>query len=179
MEESSDLESVLHPSLRRTAFEIAISHGVCGEETMQRMFAGRRAVPGLYVRALAGLSTNIKARKTAWEWTKNNWATLQERYLGNMGMLGFFAKIPVNRMADPAVLKDLEDFFADKYTKDHERDLEQAKETLRIRSKWAVRDGAALQVWLIERGTEMMWFHTSKASRFTFFYRSLAASTCK
>ncbi|KAF8960586.1 hypothetical protein BGZ46_001541 [Entomortierella lignicola] len=186
MEDGADQDTVLHPSTRKTTFEIAISHGgaaefeqvlkyykttpkqdqqsmclialgcsVHGEDLIQRMFEFAmsddvRSQDFMYV--LAGLSTNINARNAAWTWLKGNWSTLQERFTGNMSMLGFCVKIPVNKMADPAVLKDLEDFFADKDTKDFERDLEQAKEGLRIRSKWVARDGKALESWLVEQG---------------------------
>ncbi|KAF9110464.1 hypothetical protein BGX27_006311 [Mortierella sp. AM989] len=186
MEDGADQDAVLHPSTRKTTFEIAMLHGgavefeqvlkyykttpkqdqqsmclmalgsaVHGEDLIQRMFEFAltdevRSQDFMYV--LAGLSMNIKARNAAWLWIKSNWTLLSERYTGNMGMLGFCVKIPVNKMADPAVLKDLEDFFVDKDTKDFERDLEQAKEGLRIRSKWVARDGSALESWLIEQG---------------------------
>ncbi|KAI1297726.1 hypothetical protein EDD11_007006 [Mortierella claussenii] len=186
MEDGADQDSVLHPSTRRTTFEIAISHGgikefeqvlkyykttpkqdqqsVClmalgsavhGQDLIQRMFEFAlseevRSQDFMYV--LAGLAMNIKARHSAWAWIKSNWTLLQERYTGNMGMLGFCVKIPINKMADPEVLKDLEEFFKDKDVKDFERDLEQAKEGLRIRSKWVARDGGALESWLVEQG---------------------------
>ncbi|KAF9908821.1 hypothetical protein BX616_011369 [Lobosporangium transversale] len=186
MEDGADQDKVLHPSTRRTTFEIAIAHGVVkefdqvlqyfrttpkqdqqslclaalgtavhGKEQIERMFKFAlseevRAQDFMYV--LAGLSMNIQARLSAWEWIKGNWATLQERYTGNMGMLGFCVKIPINKMADPSLLTDLEEFFKDKDTRDFERDLEQAKEGLRIRSKWVARDGAALESWLVAQG---------------------------
>ncbi|KAF9432109.1 hypothetical protein BGZ76_011252 [Entomortierella beljakovae] len=186
VEDGADQDAVLHPSVRKTAFEVAIAHGgadefeqvlkfykttpkqdqqcmclmalgsaVHGEENIQRMFEFAlsddvRSQDFMYV--LAGLSMNINARHAAWTWTKNNWKLLQDRYTGNMGMLGFCVKIPISRMADAAILKDLEEFFADKDTKDFERDLEQAKEGLRIRTNWVIRDGKTLESWLIEQG---------------------------
>ncbi|KAF9189711.1 hypothetical protein BGZ51_009352 [Haplosporangium sp. Z 767] len=184
--ESANQESILHPSLRRTVFEIAISRGgvkefeqvlhyykttpkqdqqamclaamggaVHEEELIQRMFEFAlskdvRTQDFMYV--LSGFSLNIQARQQAWTWIKRHWTILQERYEGNMGMLGFCVKIPVNKMADSEVLADLEEFFKTKDTKDFERDLGQAKEGLRIRSKWVARDGAALEAWLAEQG---------------------------
>ncbi|KAF9354276.1 hypothetical protein BGX26_007906 [Mortierella sp. AD094] len=134
---------------------MALGAAVHGEDLIRRMFEFSlsddvRSQDFMYI--LAGLSINIKARNAAWIWIKNNWPTIQERYTGNMGMLGFCVKIPINKMADPAVLEDLENFFADKDTKDFDRDLEQAKEGLRIRSKWVARDGKALESWLVDQG---------------------------
>ncbi|KAF9908846.1 hypothetical protein EC991_009365 [Linnemannia zychae] len=186
MEEGSDQTKALHPTIRKTAFEVAMSHGgvkefeqvmhyykttpkqdqqvmalvaigcaVHGKELIQRVFEfalSDDVRPQDFPYLLSGLSTNIAARHAAWDWIKANWQTIVDRYTGNMGMLGYCIKIPINRMADPAVLKDLEEFFVDKDTKDFERDLEQAKEGLRIRSKWVARDGAALESWLVEQG---------------------------
>ncbi|KAF9559183.1 hypothetical protein EC968_006724 [Mortierella alpina] len=186
MEEGADQDAVLHPSTRKTVFEVALTHGgvkefeqvmkyyktspkqdqqvmclmamgstVHGEELIQRMFEFAlsdevRSQDLVYV--LAGLALNIKARHAAWAWIKSNWAMLHSRYEGNLGMLGYCVKIPVSKMADAAVLKDLEEFFEDKDTKDFERDLEQAKEGLRIKSKWVARDGANLEAWLVQQG---------------------------
>lgn len=186
MEEGADQDTVLHPSTRRTAFEIALTRGgvkefdqilnyyrttpkqdqqsmtlvalgaaVHGQEMIQRVFefalsSEVRSQDIAYV--LSGLSMNIGARQAAWDWIKSNWTTLHERFTGSMGMLGFCVKIPVSRMADEAVLNDLTDFFADKDVKEFDRDLEQAKEGLRIRSKWVERDGPSLEAWLVENG---------------------------
>ncbi|KAF9928204.1 hypothetical protein FBU30_002547 [Linnemannia zychae] len=186
MEEGADHAKALHPTVRKTAFEIAIAYGgvkefeqvlhyykttpkqdqqvmclyaigyaVHGKEQIQRVFEfalSDDVRPQDFPYILSGLSTNIGARHAAWDWIKTNWQTLVSRYTGNMGMLGYCIKIPLNKMADLTVLKDLEEFFADKNTKDFERDLEQAKEGLRIRSNWVARDGAALESWLIEQG---------------------------
>ncbi|KAF9949308.1 hypothetical protein BGZ65_007423 [Modicella reniformis] len=186
VQDGADQDVVLHPSTRRTTFEIAISHGgveefeqvlkfykatpkqdqqsICltamgsavhGEELIKRMFEFAlsdhvRSQDFMFV--LSGLSMNIKARQQAWTWIKKNWSTFHERYTGNMGMLGYCVKIPVSKMADAVVVSDLETFFADKDIRDFERDLEQAKEGLRIRSKWVARDGGALESWLVEQG---------------------------
>ncbi|KAG0041377.1 hypothetical protein BGZ83_001888, partial [Gryganskiella cystojenkinii] len=186
MEEGEDRDTVLHPSTRRTTFEIALTHGgvkefeqvlnyyrttpkqdqqsmtlaalgaaVHGEELIKRVFefalsSEVRSQDFPYV--LSGLSMNIKARHAAWTWIKSNWSFLKERFTGNMNMLGFCVKIPVSRMADDAVLKDLTDFFADKDVKEFDRDLAQAKEGLSIRGKWVARDGPALEEWLVEKG---------------------------
>jgi len=184
VEDGADQDTVLHPSTRKTTFEIAISHGgtkefeqvlkfykstpkqdqqsIClmamgstvhGEELIQRMFEfalSDEVRPQDIMYILAGLSMNIKARHAAWAWIKNNWSTFHGRYAGNMGMLGFCVKIPVSKMADVSVLEDLENFFANKDIKEYERDLEQAKEGLRVRSKWVARDGSALESWLVE-----------------------------
>ncbi|KAK3810368.1 MAG: peptidase family M1-domain-containing protein [Benniella sp.] len=185
VEDGADQDTVLHPSTRKTTFEIAISHGgtkefeqvlkfykstpkqdqqsIClmamgstvhGEELIQRMFEfalSDEVRPQDIMYILAGLSTNIKARHAAWAWIKNNWSTFHGRYAGNMGMLGFCVKIPVSKMADVSVLEDLENFFGNKDIKEYERDLEQAKEGLRVRSKWVARDGSALESWLVEQ----------------------------
>ncbi|KAG0211144.1 hypothetical protein BGX28_008454 [Mortierella sp. GBA30] len=186
MEDGADHDAIIHPSTRRTVFEVAMSHGgvkefeqvmkfykttpkqdqqvmclmamgstVHGEELIQRLFdfalsENVRSQDFMYV--LAGLAQNIQARHASWAWIKSNWSTLHDRYEGNMGMLGFFVKIPVSKMADIVVLKDLEEFFEGKDIKDFERDLEQAKEGLRIRSKWVARDGANLEAWLVQQG---------------------------
>lgn len=134
---------------------MAMGAAVRGQELIQRIFdfaLSEQVRSQDFPYVLAGLSMNIKARHEAWGWIKNNWETLVARYTGNMGMLGFCIKIPVSKMADAAVLKDLDDFFAGKDTKEFERDLEQAKEGLRIRGKWVARDGAALESWLVEQG---------------------------
>ncbi|KAF9378269.1 hypothetical protein CPB97_009671 [Podila verticillata] len=134
---------------------MAMGAAVRGQELIQRIFdfaLSEQVRSQDFPYVLAGLSMNIKARHEAWSWIKNNWNTIVARYTGNVGMLGFCIKIPVSKMADAAVLKDLDDFFADKDTKEFDRDLEQAKEGLRIRGKWVARDGAALESWLVEQG---------------------------
>ncbi|KAG0220142.1 peptidase family M1-domain-containing protein [Mortierella sp. GBAus27b] len=131
----------------------AICSSVQGEDLIQRTFEFvlSNEVRSLdFEHVLKGFSSNIKARQAIWTWIKKNWSTFQERYTGNIHMLGFCIKLPLSNVADLSALKDLEDFFADKDTKDFDRDLEQAKEGLRSRSNWVTRDGGALETWLVD-----------------------------
>ncbi|KAF9435534.1 hypothetical protein BGZ76_006096 [Entomortierella beljakovae] len=105
-----------------------------------------------FVDVLVGLAANVHARGVTWGWIKSNWPTLVERYTGNISTLGLCIKMPLRVVSDPAVIKDLEDFFVGKDTKEYDRDLEQAKEGIRIRSQWLSRDEKALESWLIKQG---------------------------
>ncbi|GJJ77589.1 aminopeptidase 2 [Entomortierella parvispora] len=186
MQEGADQDAVLNPSTRRTAFEIALTHGgvkkfeqvlnyyrttpkqdqqsmalvalgaaVHGQEMIQRVLelvlsSEVRSQDVSYV--ISGLAMNFEARHAAWNWIKANWTTLYERFKGSVDMLGFLVKIPVRCMADEAIIQDLTDFFADKDVKEFDRDLEQSKEAVGVRSKWVSRDGPALEAWLVENG---------------------------
>ncbi|KAF9908820.1 hypothetical protein BX616_011368 [Lobosporangium transversale] len=174
-------DSILHPSVRQTVFEIVLSNG--GEQEFRHVLkyfhdapkqdqqvvallalghvqqldliaeVQQLAISGavrsqdiLYV--LIGLATNPKARLPTWEFVKNNWPVLQERYKSSMGLLGMCVKYPLAQVSDSALVKEVTEFFADKDTKDFQRALDQAIEGLNVNSAWVSREQESLSEWL-------------------------------
>ncbi|KAF8929306.1 peptidase family M1-domain-containing protein [Dissophora ornata] len=97
---------------------------------------------------LNGLSLNTKARLPTWEFVKTNWTLLSDRYKSSMGLLGMCVKFPLTQLADPALIKEVTEFFADKDTKDFQRALDQAIEGLSVNSAWVTREQESLSEWL-------------------------------
>ncbi|GJJ74377.1 aminopeptidase 2 [Entomortierella parvispora] len=174
-------ESILHPSIRQTAFEIVLTHG--GEDEFRQVLKYFHNAPKqdqeivallalgavqqpeliaevqalaisesvrpqdiLYV--LAGLSANAKARLPTWEWVKANWQLLSDRYKSSMGLLGACVKYPLAQASDASLIKEVQEFFKDKDTKDFQRALDQAIEGLNVNSAWVAREEQGLAEWL-------------------------------
>ncbi|KAG0022145.1 hypothetical protein BGZ80_000958 [Entomortierella chlamydospora] len=174
-------ESILHPSIRQTAFEIVLSRG--GEEELRHVLKYFHEAPKqdqqvvallalghvrqpeliaevhslaisesvrpqdiLYV--LNGLSSNPKARIPTWEFVKANWEMFAERYKSSMGLLGSCVKFPLTQVSDAALIKEVNEFFADKDTKNFQRALDQAIEGLTVNSAWVSREQEGLGEWL-------------------------------
>ncbi|KAG0221509.1 hypothetical protein BGW41_006729 [Actinomortierella wolfii] len=178
-------ESILHPSIRQTAFEIVLSQG--GEEEFRHVLKyfynapkqdqqviallalGFVKQPELidevlalaiseHVRpqdiyyVLAGLSANPVARRPTWEWVKANFHILAERYKSSMSMLGACIKIPLSKVSDREIIRDAEEFFKTKETRDFQRDLDQTIETMTINAAYVERDQESLGQWLRDNG---------------------------
>ncbi|KAF8953474.1 hypothetical protein CPC16_000705 [Podila verticillata] len=174
-------DSILHPSIRQTAFEIVLSQG--GEDEFRQVLKyfhnapkqdqqviallalGFVQQPELIAEAqalalsesvrsqditylLAGLATNPTSRRATWDWVKNNWSVLSQRYSTSMGLLGHCVKMPLTLSSDVALIKEVKEFFADKDTKDFQRALDQAIEGLEVNSAWVAREQEALSEWL-------------------------------
>ncbi|KAF9432108.1 hypothetical protein BGZ76_011251 [Entomortierella beljakovae] len=174
-------DSILHPSIRQTAFEIVLSRG--GEEEFRHVLKYFHAAPKqdqqvvallalghaqqpelieevqklaisesvrsqdiLYV--LSGLAANPKARIPTWEFVKANWSLFSERYKSSMGLLGMCVKLPLAQVADEALIKEVNEFFVDKETKNFQRALDQAIEGLGVNSAWVTREQEGLAEWL-------------------------------
>ncbi|KAG0283670.1 hypothetical protein BGZ96_011949 [Linnemannia gamsii] len=174
-------ESILHPSIRQTAFETVLSNG--GEEEFRQVLKYFRSAPkqdqqvvallalgsvqqpeliaevqalamSKEVRpqdityALAGLSANAKARLSTWEFIKTNWTLISDQYKSSMGLLGLCVKYPLAHLADKALIQDVNEFFAEKDTKNFQRALDQAIEGLNVNSAWVEREQESLGAWL-------------------------------
>jgi len=98
-------------------------------------------------RLYAQLGSNSKARYQLWQFVKDNWSTLQERYSGSLGILGHVVKAACGNFSSEKMALEVEGFFA---TVDHnrvERPIMQSVEKVRANAKWLDRQKDMVRQW--------------------------------
>ncbi|KAG0085460.1 hypothetical protein BGZ92_008961, partial [Podila epicladia] len=123
--DTTEQDKILHPTARKMAFEVAISQG--GVTEFDQVMAYYQNTPKQDQQSMCLMAMGAAVRGQE----------LIQR------IFDFALSEQVRSQDFPYMLAD---------TKEFERDLEQAKEGLRIRGKWVARDGAALESWLVEQG---------------------------
>lgn len=110
------------------------------------------AVPSADMHMLgSSLSVNIIGRPLQWKFMKENWDAVIAK-LGNPVVVDRFMNISLSRFNDEAVVKDIEEFMADKDTSSFDRTLGTVKDKIRGRAAYKQRDSAALKEWLNTHG---------------------------
>lgn len=99
---------------------------------------------------LVGLLTNRHAKLFAWEWVKNNWAWLEEKY-GNETMMSRFPVIIGRALSTRPHLEEYDEFFATVSTQGLERSIAQGREVIIWRIAWRERDENKLMDWLADK----------------------------
>ncbi|KAG0321007.1 Aminopeptidase 2 mitochondrial [Linnemannia gamsii] len=131
------LATVRHPALVQKLLKLAVSEEVRPQDIT-------------YV--LAGLSRNPTSRHALWDFIKENWVMLTERYVGSMALLGNIVKAGVGRFTSEEMAKDCEEFFEGKKVDDISRPIAQSLEVIRSNAKWVARDAEDVREWLSSKG---------------------------
>ncbi len=95
-----------------------------------------------------GMSGHKAARETAWNFVKENWKTLLERYEnGGLTLLQYFVEVP-SGFADAAHLEDVKLFFKTNRIPGAKRTIRQVLERISSNIAWRERDAKAVSDWL-------------------------------
>ncbi|RHZ45063.1 hypothetical protein Glove_692g11 [Diversispora epigaea] len=98
-----------------------------------------------------GLKENCKSRRALWSFIKQNWELIQNRYQHSLSLFGHIIK-SLDSFSSFDDIRDIEDFFKDKNTKEIERPLQQSLENIRVRAAWLSRDKKDVEDWLRNNG---------------------------
>ncbi|RIA85787.1 aminopeptidase [Glomus cerebriforme] len=102
--------------------------------------------------AFAGLQTNRKARRALWNYIKENWYLIHERYSKSLALFEHIIKFGIELFASEDDVKDVEKFFSNKNCKEFERPLQQSIENIRANAAWIERDSKDVKDWLKANG---------------------------
>ncbi|RIB04123.1 peptidase family M1-domain-containing protein [Gigaspora rosea] len=102
--------------------------------------------------SLQGLQFNRKSRRALWNFVKENWEIIYNRYSKSLSLLGLSIKYSTDSFSSEADIKDIEDFFSNKDTKDFLRPLQQSLEKIRVNTAWLARDKKDVEEWLRANG---------------------------
>ncbi|CAG8795835.1 15968_t:CDS:2, partial [Dentiscutata erythropus] len=102
--------------------------------------------------AFAGLQFNRKSRRALWKYVKENWELFHERYVKSLNLFGNIIKSSVGAFSSDADIKDIENFFSNKDTKEFSRPLQQSLENIRVNTAWLTRDKKDVEDWLRANG---------------------------
>jgi puromycin-sensitive aminopeptidase len=120
------------PALLKKTLEFAVSDEVRSQDT---------------VFVIASVSANPKGRDMAWEFVKENWDSLYERYSGGF-LLSRLVQTTAGAFATLEKAAEVEAYFATKKAAAAERAIKQAVEGIRSNAAWLQRDGHAIRAWL-------------------------------
>lgn len=88
-----------------------------------------------------------KGRELAWQFLKDNWEMLYDRYQGGF-LLNRLVKITEN-FANEEMATEIENFFREKSSTGVERAVQQSVESVRLNSAWLARDSDAIKAFLL------------------------------
>lgn len=88
-----------------------------------------------------------KGRELAWEFLKDKWDMLYDRYQGGF-LLNRLVKITEN-FASEEIAKEIEDFFKERNLSGIERAVQQSTESVRLNSAWLARDSDDIKAYLL------------------------------
>lgn len=97
--------------------------------------------------AIMSVTMTYKGRLIAWEFLKENWASLVDRYEGGFLLLKF-VKFTTENFVSETLADEIEEFFAKHPTPGVGRTVQQSVETVRLNVAWLKRDQASIQEFL-------------------------------
>eukprot|EP01135_Chromosphaera_perkinsii_P006364 Nk52_evm93s485 gene=Nk52_evmTU93s485 len=98
---------------------------------------------------IRGMSVNKKIKAVGWQFLKDNFAALKERYgCGNMNYLGGFVKNLTSTFASEDCANEVFEFFQQNPLEPGMMDVTQAIERIRTKASWKQRDSEAMLNWL-------------------------------
>lgn len=86
-------------------------------------------------------------RELAWQFFKENWQELINRYQGGF-LLARLVKFTTENFASEELAAEVETFFENHKSPGTERTVQQAVETIRLNSAWLKRDENAIRTYL-------------------------------
>lgn len=95
---------------------------------------------------IASVALNSNGRDIAWQFFKDNWAKISERYSGYL--LTRLVKYLTEGFASEKMTREVEDFFEKHKAPGTERTVQQSIETILLNASWLKRDSAAIEKYL-------------------------------
>lgn len=86
-------------------------------------------------------------RELAWQFFKDNWSELMNRYQGGF-LLARLVKFTTENFASETMAEEVENFFRDHKSPGTERTVQQSLESIRRNAAWLSRDGEAIKQYL-------------------------------
>lgn len=96
---------------------------------------------------IVSVAMTKRGRELAWNFFKENWQELMDRYQGGF-LLARLVKFTTENFASEERAKEVEDFFRDHPTPGTERTVQQSSESIRLNAAWLKRDGEAIYNYL-------------------------------
>ncbi|XP_008559136.1 puromycin-sensitive aminopeptidase isoform X1 [Microplitis demolitor] len=94
--------------------------------------------------AIMSVAMNSKGRDLAWEFFKNNWKPLMNRYDGGF-LLSRLVKHTTENFVTEERAMEIEEFFKKNPTPGSERTVQQSMENIRLNAAWLARDQASIE----------------------------------
>jgi aminopeptidase N len=110
--------------------------------------------------ALTHIGQNPKGRNIAWEFVKEKWQTLMDRYQeGGLFLIGRIIEGTTTAFATSDKLRDINHFFKTHKVPGAKRTIKQSLETIRLNIAVLKRDREDIKQWLMEHSYEAAtWF---------------------
>lgn len=97
--------------------------------------------------AIMSVGMTYKGRLMAWNFFKENWKTLLDRYEGGF-LLARLVKFTTENFVTEELAKDVESFFESHPTPGTERTVQQSVESIRLNAAWLARDKDSIKKYL-------------------------------
>ncbi|XP_014478221.1 PREDICTED: puromycin-sensitive aminopeptidase [Dinoponera quadriceps] len=97
--------------------------------------------------AIMSVGMTYKGRLIAWNFFKENWKTLLDRYEGGF-LLARLVKFTTENFVTEELAKDVENFFENHPTPGTERTVQQSVESIRLNAAWLARDKDLIRKYL-------------------------------
>eukprot|EP00899_Mesostigma_viride_P010571 jgi/Mesvir1/19515/Mv06893-RA.1 len=105
-----------------------------------------RAQDILYV--FAALAASPHGRVPSWQYVREHWSMLYERFHAAHGLLQHVVTIPLRSFASKERADEAEAFFTENPAPEARMALARALESIRTRAGWLERDGKEIKAWL-------------------------------
>jgi len=128
--------AVSQPELIKKVLEFAMSSEVRSQDT---------------VFVIAGVTGSLTGRELAWQFLKEHWDELYNRYAGGL-LFSHLIKVTTDSFATEEKIKEIQDFFSKHNVPNAERTVQQSLENIRLNVAWLAREANNVQVWLAGRG---------------------------
>jgi puromycin-sensitive aminopeptidase len=101
-----------------------------------------------FIYLVSSIGSNPKGVEVVWEYMKEHWSELYERYGKGNFMLTSFIRACTAQMTSFSEADQVETFFQSKQVEGCERTIRQCVERIRVSAKWFERDEKATMEWL-------------------------------
>jgi aminopeptidase 2 len=126
-----------HDALIQRALKFSISDEVRNQDIIYAFF---------------GLQSNRKSRRQLWNFIKENWYLIHDRYARSIVLFENIIKLSIELLSSEEDIKDIEKFFANKNCRDFEKAQQQSVESVRANAAWLKRDSKDVENWLRANG---------------------------
>lgn len=96
---------------------------------------------------IISVANNVLGRNLAWEFFKENWSELMNRYQGGF-LLARLVKFITENFASEDMAQEVENFFKEHKSPGTERTVMQSLESIRRNASWLNRDIEAIKEFL-------------------------------
>ncbi|PVD38990.1 hypothetical protein C0Q70_01615 [Pomacea canaliculata] len=96
---------------------------------------------------IGGVTGSVKGRELAWQFVKDNWKELHNRYEGGF-LLSRLVKSTTENFVTEEKAKEVEEFFTVNPAPAAERTVQQSCENIRLNARWMSREAEAVSAYL-------------------------------